>query len=132
MNLGQALGEQKLRIWQLEDELAATRVVVSSVSSSSVPWPADEIAEVAARRNGMRDGLPKQVVELLKSSDRPLSSKEIGAALDCDLTALYQRIPLLLRTGHITRQGRRRHYVYWVAPEQRATSNEQRVLSEAA
>ena len=131
MNLGQMLGEQKLRIMQLEDELAA-RSTIFTAGSSTTPWPVDGIVEVAARGNGMREGLPKQVVELLKASDRPLSSTEIGAALDCELKALYQRIPLLVRSGRIARQGRRRHYVYWVAAEQRATSNEQPVLSEAA
>ena len=130
MNLGQALGEQKLRIWQLEDKLAARSVSITSASSTFCLL--EDSVKGELRRNGMREGLPKQVVELLKSSDRPLSSKEIGAALDCDLVALYQRIPLLVRTGSISRQGRRRHYVYWIAAEQRATSNEERVLSEAA
>ena len=110
MNLGQMLGEKNLRIMQLEDELAARSVRITAGASTS--WPVNEIVEVAARHNGMRAGLPKQVVELLRISDRPLSSKEIGAALDCELTALYQRIPLLVRTGRITRQGRRKHYVY--------------------
>ena len=111
MNLGQHLGELNLRIMQLEDELAARSTIIT-VGSSTTPWPVDGIVEVAARSNGMREGLPKQVVELLKASDRPLSSTEIGTALGCDLIALYQRIPLLVRTGRITRQGRRKHYVY--------------------
>jgi hypothetical protein len=104
------LGEHKLRIMQLEDELAARDVIVTSGSSTS--WPIDESVKGGAHRNGMREGLPKQVVELLKAFDRPLSSKEIGAELGCELVALYQRIPLLVRSGRITRQGRRKHYVY--------------------
>jgi hypothetical protein len=113
MNLGQLLGEQKLRIWQLEDELAGMRRVITSVVTTA--------GTVSDRRPySMRDGLPKRVVDLLKTSDRPLSSNEIGAALDCDLKALYQRIPLLVRTGSITRQGRRRHYIYWTPRRQEA------------
>jgi len=106
MNLGQALGEQKLRILQLEDELAARPPIEQRATSNE---------------QRLRAGLPKQVVELLQASDRPLSSVEIGAALDCDLTALYQRIPPLLRRGLITRQGRRKHYAY-SAPGRRASS----------
>jgi hypothetical protein len=102
MNLGQLIGIDRLRIMQLEDELATRQV------------PVLQAPEVVARKDKrLRAGLPKQVVELLKASDRPLSSKEIGAALDCDLVALYQRIPFLVRARCITRQGRRRHYFYW-------------------
>jgi biotin operon repressor len=97
MNVGQLLGIDRLRILQLEDE-----------RDQRVP-PAD----VRPRDKRLRAGLPQRVVELLNASDRPLSTKEIGAALDCLLETLYQRIPKLLRVGLITRQGRRKHYVYW-------------------
>ena len=112
MNTGQYMGILKLRVWQLEDELAGSGRVVTSIATTFVSAP-------GRRPRSMRDGLPKRVIDLLDASARPLSSSEIAAALDCDLMPLYQRLPWLLRDGRIKRQGRRRHYLYY-SPGRRA------------
>ena len=98
MNLGQLLGIDRLRIMQIEDDLAAAQ-------AAAVP---------RRRVYRQRDGLPKRVIELLKDSDRPLDSKEMASMLGCEFNALCQTFCRLLRAGHIRRQGPRRHYVYSV------------------
>jgi len=103
-NLGQLLGQQKLRIMQLEDELAETL-------ASAMPRTESRV--------GMVGGMPKRVINLLAQAEEPLSSLEIAKRLGCDVHYLYQKIPELLRAGRVGRVGRRKHYLYFARPAAR-------------
>jgi len=83
MNLGGILGEQKLRIMQLEDEIAGTRRVVVSVASTriDIPPPKVDASPGPLERRPMRKGIGKRIRAELPAAPPGARVYEIAARL---------------------------------------------------
>ena len=120
MNLGQLLGEQKLRIWQLEDEIAGTRRVVTSVSSTTafeyepVARTKEETKKLRLRMryNGRcRTGMSELIRGVLRMAEHELTIAEIAARIPGATSD--EVAPLIYHVKNWTRTAERPYRYRW-------------------
>lgn len=119
MNLGQLIGEQKLRIWQLEDELESRNIRIVATNTSAPPASPEsphavrlvETGPAVTHRRGMNRGIGARVRAALPLKPPGLTVSEIAARLG-DIRS--QTVSAFLcQFDDVAHTGEWRHYRYY-------------------
>ena len=123
MNLGGLLGEQKLHIMQLEDELATRRVIRTAVGSTSIKVPAatpppgqrseeEKKLRLRMRDNGRcRTGMSELIRGVLRRAERELTIAEIAERIPG--ATMQEVAPLIYHVKHWRRSEERPYRYRW-------------------
>lgn len=104
MNLGQVLGEQQLRIWELEEQLATGRV----------PERRGRIEDALAEP-GRQKGIVAAIRDVIASASAPISIDELALQLPQYRRArISQNVQVMASTGKFRRIGSGRGARYTV------------------